>query len=233
MQGVRERAVAAPLVVPNRLRRRARRSHEERSTETRGRILEAVVQCIAELGFQRATATEIARRAGVTWGAVQHHFGGKNGILSAVLEDTFNRFSSRFDDIPIDETSLAERVSLFVDRAWDHFGSPHFRSTFEILLNHLPTDEGEESVQSQMASAVDVLWIRLFSDAPLPRSRRLLIQRYAIAVLSGLAYSVILRGKNPGAPAGELRLLEQSILRELSASTHPKRNRAVAPYRRG
>ena len=41
------------------------------------------VECIAELGFQRTTAQEITRRAGVTWGAVQHHFGDKDGILLA------------------------------------------------------------------------------------------------------------------------------------------------------
>jgi AcrR family transcriptional regulator len=223
MQGVRGGALAPALAVPTRLRRRARRTHRERSTETRGRILEAVVQSIDELGFQRATATEIARRAGVTWGAVQHHFGGKDGILSAVLEDTFNRFAARFDDLPVEQTSLEERVSLFVDRAWEHFGSPHFRSTFEILLNNLPGDDGEETVQAQMASAVDVLWMRLFSDAALPRSRRLLIERYTIAVLSGLAYNVILRGKNPGVPAGELALLKQSILRELGQASNAKR----------
>jgi AcrR family transcriptional regulator len=224
MQGAR--AVGA-LAVPNRLRRRARRTHEERSTETRGRILDAVVQCIAELGFQRATATEIARRAGVTWGAVQHHFGGKNGILVAVLEDTFHRFSSRFDDIPVDRTPLEQRVSLFVDRAWEHFGSAHFRSTFEILLNHLPDgDTGdEETIQAQMVRAVDVLWTRLFFDASPRRSRRLLIERYAIAVLSGLAYNVILRGKNSGVPVGELTLLKQSILREVAGLQGTKKER--------
>lgn len=228
MQGTRARAVGASgLAVPSRLRRRVRRTHEERSAETRGRILAAVVQCIAEVGFQRATANEIARRAGVTWGAVQHHFGGKNGILIAVLEDTFHRFSARFDDIPVERTPLPQRISLFVQRAWDHFGSPHFRSTFEILLNHLPDGDtgGEDTVQAQMARAVDVLWTRLFFDAPLPRSRRLLIERYAIAVLSGLAYNVILRGRNSGAPAGELTLLKESILRELTGPAGTRKGR--------
>jgi hypothetical protein len=58
-----------------------RRTHAERSADTRARILAAVVECISEIGFQRTTASEIASRAGVTWGAVQHHLGGKDGIL--------------------------------------------------------------------------------------------------------------------------------------------------------
>jgi len=62
-------------------RPRARRTQAERTAATRERILAAVVESIAELGIQRTTASEIARRAGVTWGAVQHHFGAKHGIL--------------------------------------------------------------------------------------------------------------------------------------------------------
>jgi AcrR family transcriptional regulator len=58
-----------------------RRRHAEPSAETRARILGAVVECISEIGFQRTTASEIAARAGVTWGAVQHHLGDKDGIL--------------------------------------------------------------------------------------------------------------------------------------------------------
>ena len=46
-----------------------------------------MLECIAEQGFQRATASEITRRAGVTWGAVQHHFGGKDGLFEAVLRE--------------------------------------------------------------------------------------------------------------------------------------------------
>lgn len=50
----------------------------------------AIVDSIAEVGFQRTSGAEITRRAGVSWGAVQHHFGDENGILIAVLEDSFN-----------------------------------------------------------------------------------------------------------------------------------------------
>ena len=72
---------------------RPRRSHSERTAKTRARVIAAVVESIDEVGFHRTTGSEIARRAGVTWGAVQHHFGGKDGMLAAVVEDSFNRFA--------------------------------------------------------------------------------------------------------------------------------------------
>jgi AcrR family transcriptional regulator len=88
----------------------------------------AVVASIAEVGYRKTTAAEIARRAGVTWGAVQHHFGDKNGILAAVLSDTFGRFAERLGRPPAG-ANLAARVGGFVDRAWEHFAIPHYRAS--------------------------------------------------------------------------------------------------------
>ena len=93
--------------------------------------MRAVVESISEVGFQKTTANEITRRAGVTWGAVQHHFGGKDGILEAVLEESFERFAARLAAVPIEGASLEQRVSAFVDIAWQHFGRHRWRYTLE------------------------------------------------------------------------------------------------------
>ena len=193
-----------------------RRTQAERTAETRRRILEAVVESIAEVGFQRTTATEIARRAGVTWGAVQHHFGAKGGILEAVLEDTFERFEARLGDIPVD-APLARRVTLFVERAWQHFSSPHFRSTFEILLHHGKGEGGEVPPhwQETMFRAFDRVFERLFSDSGLPRRERAALHQYAVAQLVGLAALGMLDEPRPR--AAQLALLEKTLLAELGA----------------
>jgi AcrR family transcriptional regulator len=201
--------------------RSKRRSHAERTAETRTRILAATVDCIAEVGFQRTTAQEITRRAGVTWGAVQHHFGDKDGILLAVLEDSFQRFAERLEDVPVAETSLAARVSLFLDRAWQHFASREHASTFEILLDHLRRADlhpaQEPPWQARMFRAWDRVWRRLFQDAPVPPARHRLLQHYTVAVLSGLATSLQLEGDGASLRPGELALLEATLVRELSS----------------
>jgi AcrR family transcriptional regulator len=195
---------------------RARRTQAERTAATRERILSAVVESIAEVGFQRTTAAEIAQRAGVTWGAVQHHFGGKDGILSAVLEDSFARLARRLAEIP-SRGPLTERVALFVDRAWEHFASPHYRSMLEILLHLAPAERrGESGWQGEMARAMSSLLKRIFPDARLPRRRLLVLQRYAAGVLSGLASLEMLDGRRP-TRAAELALLKETLRRELAA----------------
>ncbi len=194
-------------------RKTRRRTHAERTAETRARIMGAVVESIAEVGFKRSTAAEIARRAGVTWGAVQHHFGGKDGILAAVLEDSFERFARRLDDIDVEGVPLEGRVALFVGRAWEHFSSPHFRSTFEILQHY--AGEAGNGWQAEMLAAWSRLWSRLFEDAHLSRQRRITLQHYTISCLTGLA--ALLRFQAPSARvlADELALLEHTLVREL------------------
>ena len=201
---------------------RARRSHAERTAETRAKILDAVVDSIAEVGFHRTTAVEITRRAGVTWGAVQHHFGDKDGILVAVLEDSFGRFAARLEDVPVERLSLERRVALFVERAWQHFTSREYASTYEILLDHLrredPLPQSGARWQIQMSRAWERVWRRFFGDVAVPRKRQLRLQHYTVAVLSGLASTRMLEGGEPSLPREELELLEATLVRELTRS---------------
>jgi AcrR family transcriptional regulator len=206
--------MAAPRRAPTA--RRPRRTQAERTAATRERILAAVVESIAEVGFGRTTASEIAQRAGVTWGAVQHHFGAKDGILEAVLAESFEHFAKRLAEVPTD-APLAERVHQFVARAWEHFASPHFRSTLEIML-HLPQSAGEGSGSfGGMVRELNEIWQRLFADAPLPARRVVTLQRYTVSLLSGLSSLERLDGR-PHTRAAELALLEETLLRELRAT---------------
>jgi AcrR family transcriptional regulator len=200
------------------VRDRARRSHAERRARTRARIIEAVVESIGTVGFQRTTAAEIASRAGVTWGAVQHHFGGKDGMLAAVVEDSFDHFARRLEDVAL-EANVIERVGLFVDRAWEHFGSERYRTTFEILLNSIGRDGVDGGAwRAQMARAWGDVWDRIFWDSALPRRRSRMVQHYTIAVLSGLASTLLLQGERVVVPRHELGLLKATLVRELTAT---------------
>ncbi len=191
---------------------RPRRSHAERTAATRERVVAAVVASIAEVGYRKTTAAEIARRAGVTWGAVQHHFGDKDGILAAVLADTFGRFAERLGGPPAG-ASLAARVGRFVDRAWEHFASPHYRTTFEILL-HVPPD-ADVAWQDQMLAAWSRIWSQWFPGGSLGRRRNLGLMEYTIAVLAGLAAMQMLSGRSAGRRETELGFLKATLLSEL------------------
>ena len=62
-----------------------RRSQSERRAETIELLLDATIATIAELGYHRATTAEICARAGVTHGALFHHFETRIDLVLAAL----------------------------------------------------------------------------------------------------------------------------------------------------
>ncbi len=192
------------------------RTHAERSAATRTAILAAVSESVAEVGFARTTAAEIARRAGVTWGAVQHHFGGKDGMLTAVLEESFNRFVEQVESVPR-EGPLEKRVSLFIDRAWEHYSSAHYRSTLEILQHFRTREDVQEAPawSAIMAKAWSEIWREIFHDAPVTRQGHTLLARYALATLAGFANLLLLSGDHADSLVADLDLLKRLLMREL------------------
>lgn len=210
-----------------------RRTQAERRATTRSRILDAVVASIAEVGFRHTTATRIAARAGVTWGAVQHHYGGKDGILAAVLDDTFARFAAHFDDMPDPATTALDvRARAFVARAWAHFGSAHFRSMFEILLQAFGGADVQRATpgeqQLRMLDGFDRLWRRAFPEAKLARPRRVELESYTLATLMGLALQRAISGGGAREPKVEIALLARTLAAELETAAARTRARTSA-----
>jgi AcrR family transcriptional regulator len=66
--------------------RRGRRSQAERRSATRRALLDAGRELFAQRGFSGAGQEDIVARAGVTRGALAHHFGTKQRLFRAVVE---------------------------------------------------------------------------------------------------------------------------------------------------
>ena len=167
------------------------KTHAERSAETQGKIVDAVVSCIAELGLKKTTTNAIAERAGVTWGALQHHFGGLNGCLVAAFNESFGRFVKTLGDPPSTKEDLSRRVEIFLERAWTHYSSVHYMSMFQLLLNDVFEADDKQWQQSQqnIILAMDDVWKRFFADVVSDKEKRRMLARYTHSVLTGLAVS--------------------------------------------
>lgn len=79
---------------PSRTRRSTRTAGRQDGLTTRQQLLEAAGQVFAEHGYARATSKEICARAGANAAAVNYHFGGKDGLYAAVLEEAHDRLVS-------------------------------------------------------------------------------------------------------------------------------------------
>lgn len=95
-------------------------------------LIDETVRCIREEGFAAASARHIIKRAGVSWGVIQHHFGDRDGLLIAVIEDAVDRLVTSLEVLaepePVTETQDLVRAT------WDAFANPKAMAGLEILI---------------------------------------------------------------------------------------------------
>jgi len=63
-----------------------RQPQQERSRATRQRLLDATIESLAEVGWDRTTVVAVAARAGVSRGAAQHHFSTRDDLVVAAID---------------------------------------------------------------------------------------------------------------------------------------------------
>ena len=71
------------------------RTQEERKADTRTRLISAAADLFARKGFHAVSAEAVADAADRTTGALYSHFGGKDGLLLALVEQWLNESAAR------------------------------------------------------------------------------------------------------------------------------------------
>jgi AcrR family transcriptional regulator len=102
---------------------RGRRTQTERRAATRRALLDAGRELFAERGFAAAGQEEIVERAGVTRGALSHHFATKQGLFRAVVESLEHELAERIAEAALRGDSAMDHLRLgclaFLDAALD------------------------------------------------------------------------------------------------------------------
>src|SRR6476619_1854498 len=108
---------------------------------TQERVVDAAIACILDEGFYRASSNKIAKRAGVTWGVIQYHFGTREALLVAVHERGLEELDRCLTDAVIVGGTVEARLASFVDALWSYYRRPEFLAYMQVVLNlsHDPT----------------------------------------------------------------------------------------------
>jgi AcrR family transcriptional regulator len=107
-------------------------TQEERRTETRARLLDAAAELFAERGIEASSIDAIAALADRTSGAVYAHFGGKEGLLFALLESWVDAASAVINAELLAATTLDERLAAL----WRNVAHPPSGGPRWIALEH-------------------------------------------------------------------------------------------------
>jgi AcrR family transcriptional regulator len=75
------------------------RPRAEMIEETRAKLIASARQAFARLGYARTSMDDLTAEAGLTRGALYHHFGDKQGLLAAVVEQIDSEMDERLEAI--------------------------------------------------------------------------------------------------------------------------------------
>jgi AcrR family transcriptional regulator len=175
------------------------RTQEQRSTATRGRLLDATIECLYELGYTRTTTTVIAERAGLSRGAQLHHFPTKAELVTTAVERLLERrteeFRQAFAQLPTD----TNRAVAAVDLLWPIVSGPTFYAWLELLVA-ARTDAELRATVAEIAERFSETVQKTFAEffAPPLATTPFFDQvpHFTLALLQGLALDTISKQNN-------------------------------------
>jgi AcrR family transcriptional regulator len=124
-----------------------RRSQQQRRTETRRRILDATVLCLQEYGYAGTTTVRVVELAGVTRGALAHHFASKADMVAGAVSHI--AASRTADAIP--KLELAQRSDDPIDAGLDMLWAVHQGAVFVAVVELWVAARTDPELQRRVA----------------------------------------------------------------------------------
>lgn len=177
-----------------------RRSHQERSSETKQKLVTATLDCLIEEGYVNATMNRIAERAGLSRGAQTHHFPSKIELIVAATEHLFNEFAENVSKLAHATSEGDNSLEDFIDEVWGRFFSGRFMyASLELIV----ASRSDKDLHNQLVplikdlhASLDKTWLTFFreNDAYIGRSDVLL--NLTLCLFRGMVVQSVLR-KDP------------------------------------
>ena len=199
-----------------------RRTQADRTAATRAALVDAARRLFAEHGFAGVGTESIVAAAGVSRGALYHHFADKTELFAAVFEAVEQEVSDRIATAAVDEGST-EFVPMMMNavNAWfDFCEAPDAR---RIILEDGPSVLGwtrwRELGRPYALALVEGLLVQAVDDgavAPLP-TRPL---AHAIFAVAEEAAMYVVHADDTALARHDMTAVMQRVLESLAVEAH-------------
>jgi AcrR family transcriptional regulator len=113
----------------------SRRTQQERRQATRNALLEATVQCLVEEGYAGITTRAVAARAGVSPGALQHHFTSKQELVAEAIGYLSGELTAQLVEHGVPSASSRRPlIEQLVDQLWQTLNGPLIAAAMELAV---------------------------------------------------------------------------------------------------
>lgn len=138
---------------------------QTKSENTRMTILDAALDCFYELGYGNTTTEKVAKRAGVSRGAMLHHFPSRKDLIRASVMHLNQKRLALYEEteLRVNEGAQHTRIGEGIDAFWEQLKSPLFVVLHELRVA-ARTDEDLREVLDSAAQEIDESWNRVTSS---------------------------------------------------------------------
>ncbi|MEU6038036.1 TetR/AcrR family transcriptional regulator [Actinomadura sp. NPDC047616] len=216
---------------PSRRRGESRRTQEERRTRTQRLLLDATMECLVDLGWSGTSTTEVARRAGVSRGAQQHHYPTKMVLVAAALEHLLERqrlaYESAFAVLPPERRNVEGALDLL----WEVFRGRPARALLELAVAARTDDDLRvlcRDINERILQVILEVFERLFPRNELPDDVVPTMLRGVFAMFIGLSVQNALDDDDRGHQQAVLTQVK-TIARMIIPDPHDPGRAATCP----
>ena len=166
------------------------RTQAERRAQTRRALLDATIDLLLDRGLGACSLAHVAKRAGLTTGAVQHHFDTKADLMRAVIMERLFDPDRRSLPPDLGDLPLAEKCREVIAHQWAYYGDPKYLAIWNIILEGRSDDAITSEViawQRNGIASYERALARIFADQKLTNRQIKTIQYFINAQLRGLA----------------------------------------------
>ena len=109
----------------------------KKSAMMRNTILDAALDCFISIGYANTTTARIAEKAGVSRGAMLHHFPSKTELMQAAVEYLHGKllalYASNIEKVSLD-LPVDERNRRGLEGYWNYLTSPLYVAYHELCV---------------------------------------------------------------------------------------------------
>jgi len=169
---------------------------QAKSLKTRDKILSATIDCIFEKGLMNTSTHDIYKRAGISRGAMQHHYPTKEALLHAAYKELLETEVGKLRDAASVFNSSGISIDDFIDQMWARFSVESFSITLDYFAVARTDEVLKKNVQKarkQYDEALEDIWMQYFAGQETSEKKLLALLGMTINLFRGMSLQMLVQ----------------------------------------
>ena len=172
------------------------RPPQARSTATREKLIEAALDTIHEVGLKKASTPEFSKAAGVSRGALLHHFPTRADIVIAAMEKLLSDGRRDIRAVAAEVSQHELGLDELIEFLWGMFSSRFFYLSVEFI-NEARTDpelrEKMLPVVRHFHEALDEIWRDYYAPPDGTAREAKIVLNLTLCLIRGMGVQTVLK----------------------------------------